>query len=83
MHPDCLVQEAHAVLLGGGLFYPVVRAAEVLDLFSRRVETIPDEMTAAVAFLNFSPLPELPEPPARPVGRRGAGLLLRRPYGSG
>ncbi len=47
---------------GGNLFYPVERAPEVLDLYSRWVETLPDEMTTAVAFINFPPLPEVPEP---------------------
>ena len=47
---------------GGNLFYPLERTAEVLDLYSRWVETLPDEMTTAVAFMNFPPLPELPEP---------------------
>ena len=47
---------------GGNLFYPVERAAEVLDLYSRWVETLPDEMSTAVAFMNIPPLPEIPEP---------------------
>jgi FAD/FMN-containing dehydrogenase len=47
---------------GGNLFYPMERAPEVLDHFSRWVETLPDEMTAAVTFLNFPPIPMIPEP---------------------
>ena len=47
---------------GGNLFYPVERAPEVLDLYSRWIEALPDEMTTAVAFLNFPPLPMIPEP---------------------
>ncbi len=47
---------------GGNLFYPMERAPEVLDLFSRWVETLPDEMTAAVTFLNFPPITDIPEP---------------------
>src|SRR3712207_5550278 len=47
---------------GGNLFYPVERAPEVLELYSRWVETLPDEMTTAVAFMNIPPLPEIPEP---------------------
>jgi len=47
---------------GGNLFYPVERAAEVLDLYGRWIDTLPDEMTTAVAFLNFPPLPVIPEP---------------------
>jgi FAD/FMN-containing dehydrogenase len=47
---------------GGGLFYPVEKAPEVLELYSEWVETLPDEMTTAVVFLNFPPIPEVPEP---------------------
>jgi hypothetical protein len=47
---------------GGNLFYPLERTSEVLDLYARWVETLPDEMTTAVAFMNFPPMPELPEP---------------------
>jgi hypothetical protein len=47
---------------GGNLFYPVERAPEVLDLFSRWVETLPDEVTAAATFLNIPPIPHIPEP---------------------
>jgi hypothetical protein len=47
---------------GGNLFYPVERAPEVLELYSEWVDTLPDEMTTAVAFMNFPPLPEIPEP---------------------
>ena len=49
-------------IYGGNLFYPVERAREVLELYSRWVETLPDEMTSAVAFLNFPPLPQVPDP---------------------
>jgi len=47
---------------GGNLFYSLEQTAEVLDLYSRWVDTLPDEMTTAIAFMNFPPLPELPEP---------------------
>ena len=47
---------------GGNLFYPVERAPEVLELYSRWAETLPDEMATAVAFMNFPPLPMIPEP---------------------
>jgi hypothetical protein len=49
-------------VLGGNLFYSLERTADVLDLYSRWVETLPDEMTTAIAFMNFPPVPELPEP---------------------
>src|SRR5215207_3221046 len=47
---------------GGNLFYSLEQTAEVLDLYVRWVETLPDEMTTAIAFMNFPPVPELPEP---------------------
>jgi Berberine and berberine like len=47
---------------GGNLFYPVERAPEVLELYSRWAETLPEEMATAVAFMNFPPLPMIPEP---------------------
>jgi hypothetical protein len=49
-------------VFGGNLFYSLERAAEVLELYNRWVETLPDEMTTAIAFMNFPPVPELPEP---------------------
>ncbi|WP_166395244.1 FAD-binding oxidoreductase [Rubrobacter marinus] len=47
---------------GGNLFYGLERAREVLNLYREWAETLPDEMSTAVAFLNFPPIPELPEP---------------------
>jgi FAD binding domain-containing protein/berberine-like enzyme len=47
---------------GGNLFYPLERAPEVLDLYSRWVDALPDEMATAVAFMNFPLLPMIPEP---------------------
>src|SRR5215213_78558 len=47
---------------GGNLFYSLERAAEVLKLYNRWIDTLPDEMTTAIAFMNFPPVPELPEP---------------------
>jgi FAD/FMN-containing dehydrogenase len=49
-------------VFGGNLFYSLERAAEVLELYNRWIDTLPDEMTTAVAFMNFPPVPELPEP---------------------
>jgi Berberine and berberine like len=46
---------------GGNLFYSLERAAEVLELYNRWIDTLPDEMTSAVAFMNFPPLPAVPE----------------------
>lgn len=47
---------------GGNLFYPLEKAPEVLEHYARWIETLPDEMTTAVVFLNFPPIPEIPEP---------------------
>jgi FAD binding domain/Berberine and berberine like len=49
-------------VFGGNLFYPLERTAEVLNLYVRWVETLPEEMTTAIAFMNFPPLPMIPEP---------------------
>jgi FAD/FMN-containing dehydrogenase len=47
---------------GGNLFYPMEMAHEVLGAYRDWLETLPDEMSTAIAFLNFPPIPELPEP---------------------
>ena len=47
---------------GGNAFYPVDRAREVLELYTRWSADLPDEMTTAVTFLNIPPLPDIPEP---------------------
>lgn len=49
-------------VFGGNLFYPVEKAREVLELYAEWNETLPDEMTSAVTFMNFPPIPEVPEP---------------------
>jgi FAD/FMN-containing dehydrogenase len=47
---------------GGDLFYPVEMARGVLEFYGGWAETLPDEMTSAVAFLNIPPIPHIPEP---------------------
>jgi len=47
---------------GGGVFYPVEKAPEVLDRYAAWSAGLPDEATTAVAFMNIPPLPFLPEP---------------------
>src|SRR5918999_210877 len=47
---------------GGNLFYPVERADEVLKLYSRWSASLPDEVTSGVAFMNFPPFEDIPEP---------------------
>lgn len=49
-------------LYGGDVFYPVEKAAEVLEVFARWSAGLPDEVSAGLAFLNIPPLPFLPEP---------------------
>src|SRR5918998_103778 len=49
-------------VFGGNLFYPVERAEEVLELYSRWAEDLPEEVTSAVTFLNIPPMPHVPEP---------------------
>jgi FAD/FMN-containing dehydrogenase len=48
-------------LYGGDIFYPMEKAAEVLDAYARWSADLPDEWSTGVAFLNIPPLPALPE----------------------
>src|SRR5688572_29702571 len=57
---------------GGAVFYPVEHAQEALTLFARWTANIPDEVTAAFAFVNFPQLPTLPEP------LRGRSVVIMR-----
>lgn len=52
----------HTTVYGGAVYHPVEKASEVLELYASWVSELPDEMTTAVVFLNFPPLPALPEP---------------------
>jgi FAD/FMN-containing dehydrogenase len=45
----------------GILFYPLERGAEVLRAWRRWVDTVPDEVTSIGRFLQFPPLPALPD----------------------
>jgi FAD/FMN-containing dehydrogenase len=45
----------------GVLFFPAERGTEVLRAWRRWIEGVPDELTSVGRFLNFPPLPELPE----------------------
>src|SRR5919199_5418643 len=47
---------------GGNLFYPPEGTAKGPQLYSKWVGSLPDEMTTAIAFMNFPPLPMIPEP---------------------
>jgi len=46
----------------GVLFFPVERGAEILRAWRRWIEDVPDEVTSVGRFLQFPPLPEIPEP---------------------
>ena len=47
---------------GGDLFFPVERADEVLKLYDHWSAGLSDEVTSGVAFMNFPPFEEIPEP---------------------
>ena len=46
----------------GVLFWPVERAAEVLNVWREWSATVPDEMTSVGRILQLPPLPDIPEP---------------------
>jgi UDP-N-acetylenolpyruvoylglucosamine reductase len=46
----------------GVLFFPIERGAEVLRAWRRWIEDVPDEVTSVGRFLQFPPIPDIPEP---------------------
>ena len=52
------ITEVHA----GVLFFPIERGREVLAAWRRWIEDVPDEVTSVGRFLQFPPIPDLPEP---------------------
>jgi hypothetical protein len=46
----------------GVLFFPLERGAQVLNAWREWVETVPDEVTSIGRFLQFPPIPVIPEP---------------------
>jgi FAD/FMN-containing dehydrogenase len=46
----------------GVLFFPLERGAEILRAWRRWIEDVPDEVTSVGRFLQFPPIPEIPEP---------------------
>ncbi|MHB1139438.1 MAG: FAD-binding oxidoreductase [Microthrixaceae bacterium] len=65
LHP---VTEVYA----GNLFYPTEAAAEVAGRYARWVAESPDELTSSLVFMNFPPIPEVPE------HLRGGSFLIVR-----
>ena len=51
-----------AEVYAGILFFPLERGAEVLRAWRRWVDTVPDEVTSVGRFLEFPPIPDIPEP---------------------
>jgi len=51
-----------AEVYAGILFFPLERGAEVLRAWRRWVDTVPDEVTSVGRFLQFPPIPDIPEP---------------------
>jgi FAD/FMN-containing dehydrogenase len=52
------IEEVYA----GVLFFPIERGREVLHAWRRWVEDVPDEVTSIGRFLQFPPIPDIPEP---------------------
>jgi len=46
----------------GVLFFPLARGAEVLHAWRRWVDDVPEEITSVGRFLQFPPIPDIPEP---------------------
>ena len=46
----------------GVLFFPIERGTEVLRAWRRWIEDVPDEVTSVGRFLQFPPIPDIPEP---------------------
>jgi len=46
----------------GVLFFPIERGREVLTAWRRWIEDVPDEVTSVGRFLQFPPIPDIPEP---------------------
>lgn len=46
---------------GGNLFYPAAQAREVATRYRDWLAGAPDDLTTSVAFMNFPPLPDLPD----------------------
>ena len=51
----------HTTVYGGGIYYPVEKAQDVLGPYAGWVSELPDEMTTSVTFVNFPPFPAVPD----------------------
>jgi hypothetical protein len=75
-------------LYAGDLFFPIQRAAEVLQAWHEWTATVPDDVTSMCHLLRLPPLPEVPEPlrgrafavaEAACLGDAGTGTELIQP----
>jgi FAD binding domain len=48
-------------LYAGSLFFPIERAAEILDAWRNWVDTVPEELTSVGRLMQFPPIPDMPE----------------------
>jgi FAD/FMN-containing dehydrogenase len=78
------IEEVYA----GVLFFPMERGAEVLHAWRRWVDDVPEELMSIGRFLQFPPIPEMPEPlrgksfvviEATYIGDEASGADLIRP----
>jgi hypothetical protein len=51
-----------AEVYAGVLFFPIERGREVLHAWRNWIEDVPDEVTSVGRFLQFPPIPDIPEP---------------------
>jgi FAD/FMN-containing dehydrogenase len=51
-----------AEVYAGVLFFPIERGTEVLRAWRRWIEDVPDDVTSVGRFLQFPPIPDIPEP---------------------
>jgi len=51
-----------AEVYAGALFFPIERGKEVLHAWRNWIEGVPDEVTSVGRFLQFPPIPDIPEP---------------------
>jgi FAD/FMN-containing dehydrogenase len=72
----------------GVLFFPIERGAEVLHAWRRWVDDVPEELMSIGRFLQFPPIPDIPQPlrgssfvviEATYIGDEQAGADLMRP----